>query len=192
MPNVTKLATSGMPKGRGRKGGKTPTSRRPTVPIQQRIERADDFSPYLPSMAPVYNQSVNTPLSVSITASPTAPGTVVPYSPSTFPGTPPTMPCWGSHPVCYSQTPYGQSLPTSPGIDGTSGGTNPFRVRFLQGSTEKQTLLGNVYYHCNSACVSSIWPGFNPATVIVPSEVQIKLLSEHKHFLLASLGVFVM
>ena len=61
-----------------------------------------------------------------ITASPAALGTVVLYRPSTFPSTPPTMPCWGSYSGHYSQTPYGHSLPTSPGIDGTSGGTNPF------------------------------------------------------------------
>ena len=37
-PNITKLATSNTPKGRGRKGGKAPASRKPSQPIETRME----------------------------------------------------------------------------------------------------------------------------------------------------------
>ena len=37
-PNLTKLATSEMPKGRGRKGGKAPAIRKASVPVETRYD----------------------------------------------------------------------------------------------------------------------------------------------------------
>ena len=61
------------------------------------------------------------------------------------------------------------------------------------GSSEKQNRFGNAYYHCNSACVMSVWPSFIPTSVVVPVhvEVQSKLLPQHKEFLFASFGITV-
>ena len=38
VPNMTKLATTGMPKGRGWKGTKAPAKRWPSIPVETRIE----------------------------------------------------------------------------------------------------------------------------------------------------------
>ena len=38
VPNITKLATSTMPRGRGHKGSKAPTKRKAAIPVQDRIE----------------------------------------------------------------------------------------------------------------------------------------------------------
>ena len=38
IPNLTKLATTDMPKGRGCKGSKGPVKRKPPVPIDERIK----------------------------------------------------------------------------------------------------------------------------------------------------------
>jgi len=38
IPNLTKLVTAEMPKGRGRKGTKAPAKRRPPIPVENRLE----------------------------------------------------------------------------------------------------------------------------------------------------------
>ena len=38
VPNILKLATTSMPKGRGRKGTKVPAKRRPPIPVETKIE----------------------------------------------------------------------------------------------------------------------------------------------------------
>jgi len=60
-----------------------------------------------------------------------------------------------------------------------------------QGSNTCQSRFANVYYHCSVACVMVVWPSFIPSSIVVPVEVQSRLLPEHKQWLYASFGVYV-
>ena len=66
-----------------------------------------------------------------------------------------------------------------------------WRVYTPQGSSTPQRRFGNVYYHCSVACVQSSWPSFSPASVVVPEDVNCKLLAVHKHLLNFNLGLFI-
>ena len=57
----------------------------------------------------------------------------------------------------------------------------------LTAQVRKHNRFGNAYYHCNSACVMTIWPTFIPTSVVVPVEVQSKLLPQHKFLLILAL-----
>ena len=66
-----------------------------------------------------------------------------------------------------------------------------WRIYTPQGSSTPQRRFGNVYYHCSVACVQSSWPSFSPASVIVPEDINCKLLAVHKHLLNFNLGLFI-
>lgn len=238
-PNLTKLVTTDMPKGRGRKGSKGPLKRKSSLPIENRLElnepalespttttTATTFGMEVhvsPSIAPVYQPSINAPISVTIGASSPQLGAFSPCTSTIFPVMSPTMlfghdqlqsPYPSFYPPMYS-TPYPLSSPYVPtpassycGLDPTNGGAHPFRIHFIsgnisvcngckgkydkkvgppnnicvqheewrtftpQGSSDKQSRFGNVYYHCNITCIMAIWPSFIPSTVVVPVEVQ--------------------
>ena len=255
--NITKLATADVPKGRGRKGSKVPTKRRPSVPIERRIELHSPSSDVMPNtsthtsgvdvhlsptIAPSYQQSLNAPISVTIGGSTTSLPPTGSFASPVSPAYPPIqpMPLGPSaspystyYPMMYPSSyqppcmPYPTPTPTCCGFDPTNGGLHPFRVHFISGnisicndckkkydkalgpplniclqheewrsftphgSSEKQNRFGNAYYHCNSACVMSVWPSFIPTSVVVPVEVQSKLLPQHKEFLFASFGITV-
>ena len=248
VPNITKLATTGMPKGRGWKGTKAPAKRRPPIPVETRIELHPHSSeptgtmvgrePLIsPSVSAVYQPSLTAPISVTIGASslpsPFVPRTAAsfpsPFSPSAAaPYSSPYSPIF-STPCLSPPCMHPQSQPLSYyGLDPSGGGANPFRVHFIMGnisvcngckrtydkkiglphdlclqheewrtftppgSSDKQSRFGNVYYHCNVACIMAIWPTFIATSVVVPPEIQHKLLPEHKHFIYATFGVFIM
>ena len=58
-----------------------------------------------------------------------------------------------------------------------------------QGSSDKQSRFGNTYYHCSVACVMAVRPTFIPSMVVIPLEVQSRLLPEHKYFIHVTFGV---
>ena len=154
VPNITKLATTSMPKGRGRKGSKAPSKRRPPVPIETRIElnplssepitttAAVEMDIHIsPSVSTVYQPSVTAPMSVALGTSPL---------PSSFPATSASFP---TVPFCRPTAPYSPQFPpmlspylsppytypqltpsSSYGPDPTHGGANPFRVHFITGN----------------------------------------------------------
>ena len=233
-PNLTKLAMAEMPKGRGRKGTRARAKRKPSLPVQSRVE----LNPSTPgglnrvslppsvslTVAPVYQPSVSAP--ISVVASPQAsgsyqfPGPFTPPFPGSFMPPPPHTPFGSTYTSPYS------SVPASYGMDATSGGAYPFRVCMIagnisvcngckgrykkvgpphdiclqheewrtftpHGSTTPQTRFGNVYYHCSVACVTAVWPCFIPSSILVPFEVQSRLLLEHKTWLYVTFGVSV-
>ena len=158
------LVTTDMPKGRGRKGSKVPTKRKQSTPIEKRIElNPESLNPpasesltktvgmevhISPSVTPVYQPSLNAPISVTVGASSPHPGTFTPCTSTNFPMIPPfgpsTSPYLPHYPPMYS-TPYPSSsspyMPTPPssycGPDPTNGGAHPFRVHFITGNTRR-------------------------------------------------------
>ena len=87
LPNLTKLATTDMPKGRGRKGSKVPTKRKQSTPIEKRIElNPESLNPPASEsltktvgmevhISPSVTPSLNAPISVRVGASSLHPGT---------------------------------------------------------------------------------------------------------------------
>ena len=138
-PNLTSLATSTMPKGRGRKGSKGPVKRKPAVPIKERIEMHPISSPMQiqvsassdaqVSVSPVYNtpslihgQGMNL-MTNSWYSSPSY------YtSPTLFPSPYPPMVTSPMATAHFSPT------VNTPDIDPTSNGMYPFRVHFISGN----------------------------------------------------------
>jgi len=248
IPNLTKLVTAEMPKGRGRKGTKAPAKRRPPIPVENRLELNPIASgePSTPGtgmevhVSSPSSASLTAPISVNVggsNAGPFMPPTPWSFA-SPFPRTfmPPTGQFMSGQFMPGQFAPFGSPhsspyppVPTSTsysGMDPTSGGTYPFRLHFIagnisvcngckgkykklgpphdiclqheewrtftpQGSNTCQSRFANVYYHCSVACVMVVWPSFIPSAIVVPVEVQSRLLPEHKQWLYASFGVYV-
>jgi hypothetical protein len=50
---------------------------------------------------------------------------------------------------------------------------------------------GNVYYHVSLTCVTARQSSFNPANLVVPSEVKAMMTPTHDDYLMATLGVSI-
>ena len=215
-PNLTKLATSSMPRGRGCKGTKAPSKRKPTVPVQSRFELNPATNLPSPSVQVGVSSSSNTSIAIAppcwsdCTQFGAPPTQIFDNSNESFFPTPPSMPTWSSQ--CYPADP-------------TSGGIYPFKVHFISGnisvchgckgryqklappydlclqheewrtfvspgSSTSQSRFGNVYYHCNIHCVRTVWPHFLPSSVVIPSSVSLRLLAEHHSFLYTTFGIY--
>ena len=51
--------------------------------------------------------------------------------------------------------------------------------------------IGNAYYHAFLPCLQSNWPAVSASDIVIPSEVVLKLHSEHKLFLFHNCGITV-
>ncbi len=154
VPKLTALTTAGMPKGRGRKGSKAPAKRRPSVPVQTRVE----LYPMTPGSTiglnpsvQVHNVQVSAQQNASLTVSPlyqptlTSPSTSTSVHPSSFPvpmsSYPPVpmssyLPMPSTYPSMPISSPYlhMHSTPSLSGMDPTCGGMYPFRLHFISGN----------------------------------------------------------
>ena len=54
-----------------------------------------------------------------------------------------------------------------------------------------ESRFGNAYYHANPLCIRARWPMFFPGHIIVPVDVQSRLLPQHKLLLFSAFGVNV-
>jgi len=59
------------------------------------------------------------------------------------------------------------------------------------GSTTPQTRFGNVYYHCNAACIYAVWPSFVPSSVVVSPHIHAQLDFVHKEWIYSQFGIFL-
>ena len=219
-PNLTKLATSEMPKGRGRKGGKGPTKRKPSVPVESRYELNVPHSVSSSSTITV----TSCPLTVNAC---TANASMVHAAPidtciSPYPPFRPSPPFQPSSPFQPSPLPV-QSYDWNPNYFGQ----HPFHICFvagnisvcngckgryykeagpphdlcvqheewrtftLSGSAIPQSRFGNVYYHCSVNCISAVWPSFFPSLVIVPPHMHAKLDHVHKQWISSQFGIVI-
>ena len=202
-PNLTKLVTCDMPKGRGKKGGRAPPKRKVPPTIENRY-------PFIPlSHSPSIEQS----MSASGCTSPS-----VDMSPSLY-----YMPSssYYTNYSPYSSSPYYPTHP--PPIESD----HPFRVHFIGGNISvchgckgryckdlgppydlciqheewrtytvpgypsPQSKFGNVYYHASVTCIVSVWPSFVPTSLLVPSGLRANLKREHKDWLYSQFGVVI-
>lgn len=204
-PNLTRLATSEMPKGRGRKGGKAPAKHKPTLPVEARYE--------LNSTMPVPSSTTVTSCPFTMNARTVNASIVSPAS--TFQCIPPYPPI-GPSPMIQ---PYN--------MDPSHGGQHPFRVCYVagnisvchgckgsyakeagpphdlciqheewrtftnSGSGTVQSRFGNVYYHCSPACIFAVWPSFVPSSLHIPSYIHSQLGNTHKEWIYSQFGVYI-
>ena len=53
-----------------------------------------------------------------------------------------------------------------------------------------QSQFGNAYYHPNLPCILSVWPSFDPHTMIViPEDISARLTINHKSVIAQYLNV---
>ena len=165
------------PEEEGGKGSRAPTKRRPSVPIERRIEQYSPSSGFVPNtcihtsgvdvhLSPTIASSLSAPISVTIGgsvtslppsdsfASPVAPvyPTIppIPFGPSISPYSTyyPTM-CPSSYQPAYM--PYPTPTPT---FDPTNGGLHRFRVHFISGNI-------SVCNGCKKKYGKALGPPFN-------------------------------
>ena len=147
------------------------------------------------------------------------PGPFTPPFPGSFMPPPPPTPFGSTYTSPYSSVPASYGMDATSGgtypfrvcmIAGNTSVCNGCKGRYKKvgphdiclqheewrtftphGSTTPQTRFGNVYYHCSVACVMAVWPCFIPSSILVPFEVQSRLLLEHKTWLYVTFGVSV-
>ena len=153
-----------MPKGRGRKGSKTP-KRRLVTPIEHRAE----LTTVIPSQEEITTEDQTSP-----TLSTTRPSTtlVITIQCPTVCHTSSLVPCIGHILLRHSESTSYQATSVSAMVVRTS-------IKNLV------LLMTFVYYHCSVACVQSSWPSFSP------EDINCKLLAVHKHLLNFNIGLFI-
>lgn len=205
-PNVTSLITASMPRGRGRKGGHPPRTRKPQNPPETRVSMRVGVGSQVDAAGGSSVISTFTP--VTMVQTPFSPGA---FQPGYFP----------YPPVPYLPSPY---QPTGPGLVPAQSPPTPFTLCFIRGNistcigchnryTNKQppndlcirhqewrqytpqgadlpqSKFANVYYHCKPDCVWLRCPNFVPGCVEVPDEAQVQLSQGHKDHLASVLGL---
>lgn len=203
-PNLTKLVTGEMPKGRGRKGCKAPSKRKTSAPVDNRCKMISAPSSSLAGSA-VSIATVN----------------------NSFNSAPAPSPCYMPSPISFYPTyppPY-YGHPPVPHVDVSGSTQHPFRLHFVAGNisvchgcrgnyhkelgpphdlcvqheewrtynvpglTSPQSRFGNVYYHANIACIFVFWPSFVATALLVPVELHASLKREHKEWLISQFGL---
>ena len=154
-PSLTKLVTTGMPDGRGRKGGK--------VAQPKRMRAATCTS--------------RTPISVvsgtgTQIADPSCSSTSL-----TVPDHPPPL-LLRVHHRCQNHSYFVLSLAilSLTNLQMTCVRHKEWREFFPPGSRTAQTRFCNVYYHCNSPCIQARCPTFLPELPQIPALIAAQLL----------------
>ena len=213
LPNVTNLITSGMPRGRGRKGSVAPRTRKKKAAVTSRVPMSiehqgtvqhtessitGDFSsataqpPF--SSPPRYHHYPASPGYDSAVYNTVVP----PYPAYPYPYRSPNVSSLSYNPyfVCFIKgnisTCYGcnNRYPKSPSPPNDMCLRHQEWRQFTpQGKDMPQTKYSNAYYHCNPVCVWHRNPEFIPSS-IVASEIEDQLSSVHKAHLTSAFGLY--
>lgn len=186
-PSLTKLVLTGMPDGRGKKGGKSAHSKKK---IQKTVTRTpiDVISSTAENIGtPSAPRSVHLPSSQSISATSVVPSHppplvhITPHSPA--PTAEPFTLCFimGNISVCYGcRQKYRK--PCQPPED-LCVQHKEWREFFPSGSATTQTRFCNVYYHCNAPCIQARCPYFKADQLIIPAMIAAQMLPIHTQYL---------
>ena len=179
-PSVTKLVVTGMPTGRGRKGGKTTQYKKKALPTTSRT---------LVSLPCGTTTGVSNPSRPSSNSMPIHPPPLIHFTPqSPSPISEPFLICFisGNMSVCYGcRQKYPK--PCVPPND-LCVQHKEWREFFTPGSGTAQARFGNVYYHCNVPCIQARCPFFSSRPLQIPALVAVQLLPVHTEFLAAHMG----
>lgn len=179
-PSVTKLVVTGMPTGRGRKGGKTTQYKKKALPTTSRT---------LVSLPCGTTTGVSNPSRPSSNSMPIHPPPLIHFTPqSPSPISEPFLICFisGNMSVCYGcRQKYPK--PCVPPND-LCVQHKEWREFFTPGSGTAQARFGNVYYHCNVPCIQARCPFFSSRPLQIPALVAVQLLPVHTEFLAVRMG----
>ena len=190
--SVSKLVLTGMPEGRGRKGGKRPQSKNKGLAVQTRtsIDNIAGVSTSHTTGAMGASSTLrSSTLGVSNLGMPSHPPPLVhctPRSPSPTPE--PFVLCFvtGNISVCYGcRQKYPK--PCQP-PDDLCVRHKEWREFFAPGSATAQTRYGNVYYHCNTPCIQARCPYFSSNMLQVTAFMAAQLLPAHTEYLATHMG----
>jgi hypothetical protein len=191
-PSVSKLVLTGMPKGRGRKGGKQPQSKKKVPAVQTRTS-IDDIAGIRVSHAAGAVGAINKRRSctsgVGNLRMPSHPPPLVHFTPLSPSPTPePFELCFvsGNLSVCYGcRQKYPK--PCQPPHD-LCVRHKEWREFFAPGSATAQTRFSNVYYHCNTPCIQARCPFFTSYMLEVTAFMVTQLLPVHTEYLATHMG----
>ena len=180
-PSLTKPLITGMPDGRGNKGGKSSQRKKKTVPPKMRTP----ITSLLPMVHVQASRDESVQYSVGPSSIPTCPPPLVHFSPqSTSPSlSEPFILCFviGNISVCYGcRQKYPK--PASPPHD-ICVKHKEWREYFPPGSSTSSSRYGNVYYHCNLPCIRAKCPFFEPSMLQIPAQIAAQLLPIHTEYL---------
>ena len=209
-PSVSKLVLTGMPKGRGRKGGKQPQSKKKELAVQTRTS-IDDIAGIRVSYAAgavgamnkqrsstsgvaagavgAMNKQRSSTVGVGNLRMPSHPPPLVHFTPRSPSPTPePFVLCFvtGNISVCYGCR-QRYSKPCQPPHD-LCVRHKEWREFFAPGSVTAQTRFGNVYYHCNTPCIQARCPFFTSDMLEVTAFMAAQLLPAHTEYLATHMG----
>ena len=215
--NMTKLLTTNMPKGRGRKGGVAPRSRKPSEPVAARV---------------AMNVPHTNPASTT-TSMPTPQPGMMPPTPSFSPPHMLQPPVYGEtmvpYPTFYPDALLGVEYPASPNPywPNQSQPLSPFTLCYITGnistcigcknkylktrvaqddlcikheewrqftspsSGTPQSKFGSAYYHCKVECVWLRHPHFQPQKLQVPQEVAETLSLQQKEYVRTTFNLLI-
>ena len=189
-PSVTKLVLTGMPEGRGRKGGKRPQTKKKGPAMQTRTSIAElsgvTVSDTTREMGTTSNRS-----SASEGGNlkmPSHPPPLVHITPHNSPVSESFVLCFvtGNISVCYGcRQKYPK--PCQPPHD-LCVRHKEWREFFAPGSATAQTRFGNVYYHCNTPCIQARCPFFTSDMLEVTAFMAAQLLPAHTEYLATHMG----
>ena len=184
-PSVTKLVLTGMPEGRGRKGGKRPQPKKKALAVQTRTSIAE-LSGVTVTDATSSRSSASRGANLRMPSHPPPLVHVTPRSPS--PISEPFVLCFvtGNISVCYGCRQKYQK-PCQPPHD-LCVRHKEWREFFAPGSATAQTRFGNVYYHCNTPCIQARCPFFTSDMLEVTALMAAQLLPAHTEYLATHMG----
>jgi len=202
-PNMTNLVTSGMPRGRGRKGGVTPRTRKQLKPPEARLSMnvAMGVGNQLDTTGDLISNAI--PVTI-MQPHPYPTGHFHPGYGSFFPGpsqyqSPGFFPVHGPNP--YTLSFIKGNISMCIGCHNRYTNKQPpndlcikhqeWRQFTPQGTDSPQSKFSNVYYHCRPECVWLRCPDFVPPQLEVPDEVQEQLSPIHKAHLASVFGLFL-
>ena len=180
-PNLMKLATCDMPKGRGRKGSKGPAKRKRHPQMYQGVAGSSFQSPQM--YQGVAGSSFQSPQMYQGVAGSSF------QSPHMYQGAGPSFVqqpfrigfVTGNISVCNRCK--GKYHKESGPPHDLCVQHEEWRTFTPSGSTTQQSRFGNVYYHCNVPCICAVWPSFVPSSIVVSPSIQTKLDGVHKQWL---------
>ena len=172
-PSLTNLVVTGMPDGRGKKGGRSAQRKKKTVPPKTRT-----------SIAPLLqaNEDVGIQYATGASSIPTCHPPLVHFSPqSTSSSSEPFVLCFVTGNIsvgygCRQKYPKPSSPPNDICVR-----HKEWREYFPTGLSTSSSRYGNVYYHCNVLCIQAKCPLFQSSMLVITARIAVHATVTDSH-----------
>ena len=195
-PNITNLVLTGMPSGRGRKGGVPPRKKKKSISATSRTPASSLLATTSTSTAATTTTagecstvlttpcaSGGLPVIPRQVCVPTYPPPLVHYSPNSTESDSPFELCFitGNIKVCRGCRQKYKKPPVPP-MD-LCVRHQEWQEFMPTGSSSTQVRFGNVYYHVNIPCILTRCPYFSSDMLVIPPAIAMQLLPVHTQLL---------